>query len=111
MNVVIWNKKALKTVKSFPVNVRKETGYLIYRLQLEDTLSMPQSRPMSIVGSSCHELRIKGENGCYRVFYYLKVKHQIVIFHAFQKKGQKTPKNEIEQGRKNLMEIIYETEK
>jgi len=110
MNEVKWNKNALKEVKSFPEEIKKKLGYLIFKLQIGEKLGMPFSRTMPILGKSCHELRIKGSDGTYRVFYLLKIKGEIIIFHAFQKKDQKTPKNEIDLGKKNLKEMLNEKE-
>jgi phage-related protein len=46
MNKVIWNKRALKEVKEFPEEIRKEIGYLLYVLQVGESIDMPHSRPM-----------------------------------------------------------------
>lgn len=111
MNKVIWNKRALKEVREFPEEIRKEIGYLLYVLQVGELIDMPHSRPMPTLGSGAHELRVKGEDGIYRVFYFLKVKNQILVFHAFKKKSQKTLTLDLELGRKNLKEMLYEKEK
>ena len=108
MNEVEWNQKALKTIQAFPDEVKKELGYLIFKLQKGESLTMPFSRSMPSIGKGCHELRVKDESGIYRAFYFLKVKGKLIIFHSFQKKTQKTPQKEIEQGRKNLREMIDE---
>lgn len=103
---VIWYKPALEEVRDFTEDSRKALGYLIYRLQQGEKLSMPHSRPMPSLGTGCHELRVKDDSGAYRVFYYLKIKDQILIFHAFQKKTEKTSNKDLEQGKKNLKEMI-----
>ena len=108
MNQVIWNKKALREVLDFPDLKKKEVGYLLYKLQRCDSLLMPHSKPMPSIGKGCHELRVKGEDGAYRVFYLLKVENHIFIFHAFKKKTQKTPQKDIELGKKNLKDMLYE---
>jgi phage-related protein len=108
MNKVIWNDKALKEVKGFPEDSKKSIGYLIFKLQQEESLSFPHSRPMPSVEKGCHELRVKDKEGIYRVFYYLKIKGKILIFHAFKKKTQKTSKKEIDLGKKNLKEMLGE---
>ncbi len=106
MNKIVWNKKTLKEVQGFPDIVKKEVGYLLFKLQKGESLAMPHSKPMPSVGKGCHELRVKGEDGAYRVFYFLKVEDQILVFHAFQKKTQKTPLKDIEQGQKNLKDML-----
>jgi phage-related protein len=50
---------------------------------------------MASVGSGGEELRVKDRSGAYRVFYYTKVADSVLIFHAFAKKTQKTPPQEI----------------
>jgi phage-related protein len=39
-------------------------------------------------------------------FYVLKIEHEIVVFHAFKKKTQKTPLKDIELGKKNLKDML-----
>ena len=106
MNEIIWHRKALGVIKSFPVSVKKDLGYLLYRLQAGETLTMPHSRSMRFVGKGCFELRVKGDDGTYRVFYILKMENKILVFHAFKKKTQKTPQHEIELAKNNLKDLI-----
>jgi phage-related protein len=108
MKEVIWHKKALEKLKEFPLSVKKDFGYLIHRLQMGDKLVSPYSRPINSVETGTNELRVKDASGAYRVFYYLKASDGIIIFHAFKKKTQKTPKKEIDIGRKNLKEVLGE---
>ena len=41
-----------------------------------------------------------------RVFYYAKLADSVLIFHAFTKKTQKTPPDEIALGQKRLKEML-----
>ena len=43
-----------------------------------------------------YEIRIEFENNIYRIFCCFDKGNLVVLFNAFQKKTQKTPKNEIE---------------
>jgi hypothetical protein len=45
----IFHPAARETIRSFPVEVRKELGKAIYDLQRGETLSLPLSRPMASV--------------------------------------------------------------
>jgi phage-related protein len=49
---------------------------------------------------------VKGEDGIYRAFYYTASPLGILVFHAFQKKTQRTPPLEIELARKRLKELL-----
>jgi phage-related protein len=86
--------------------VRREFGKTIFDLQRGEKLSMPLSRPMPLVASGVEELRISDRSGAYRVFYYTKLANSILIFHAFAKKTQKTPLNEIALAQKRLKEML-----
>ena len=106
MKAVIWHRQAKDLISEFPEEVRNELGYLIYRLQMGDYLGFPSSSPMKSVGQGVHELRSRGKDGIYRVFYFVKSEKGILVFHAFVKKTQKTPNFEIELGKRRLKEIL-----
>jgi phage-related protein len=84
-------------------SARLEAGFLLRQLQRGELLSMPQSRPMSGVGSRCHELRINDATGTWRVMYRID-NDAIVILEVFAKKTGKTPKTIIDTCRKRLKE-------
>lgn len=107
---VVWNKSALETVRSFSAEVRQEIGALLRLLQNGELLGMPQSKPMKQVGTSAFELRVKDRDGIYRVFYVQFDKNRILVPHAFVKKTQKTPLQEIETAQKRLRRLVNETE-
>jgi phage-related protein len=73
-----------------------------------EVLQMPVSRPMPDVSVGVAELRVRDENGIYRVFYYTASARGILVFHAFTKKTQHTLPSEIELGRKRLKELLHE---
>jgi len=59
------------------------------------------------VAAGVSDLRVKGEDGSYRAFYYTASPQGILVFHAFVKKTQRTPLLEIELARKRLKELLY----
>ena len=100
MKDVLFHPAVRNIVRSFPKEVKQELGKAIYELQVGVKLTYPVSKPISSVGKGVEELRIKDATGAYRVFYLAKFEETILIFHAFQKKTQKTPLKEINVGRK-----------
>jgi len=90
-------------VKSPPLSAaaRVEAGILIRRLQRGEKLSMPQSRPMPVVGPHCHELRIPDDAATWRILYRVD-SDAIVIAEVFSKKTQATPHQVIEACRRRL---------
>ena len=85
----------------FSLEARLEAGFLLRRLQQGESLGMPQSRPMPVIGSRCHELRINDENTTWRVIYRID-EDAIVIVDVFQKKTQTTPASVIRNYQRRL---------
>jgi phage-related protein len=67
---------------------------------------MPNSRPMPAVAAGVSELRLRGQDGIFRVFYYTAAPQGVLVFHAFVKKTQQTPPLEIDLARKRLKELL-----
>jgi phage-related protein len=61
---------------------------------------------MPAVAPGVSELRVKGEDGIFRVFYFTATNKGILVFHAFAKKTQRTPPLEIELAKKRLKELL-----
>ncbi len=57
-----------------------------------------------------YEIRIQSGSNIYRVFCFFDNQNIVVIGHGFQKKTQKTPKNEIEKAQKIRKEYFNEKE-
>lgn len=94
-----------KEIKEFPDEVRCELADVLARLNEGHKLSMPLSRPMPSVGKSVHELRFRDRAGIYRIIYVFVGAGTIYLLHAFMKKTQSTPKQNIDLARKRLKEI------
>ena len=62
---------------------------------------------MSIVGKGVQEIRIRTPDA-YRIFYIAKFAEAIYILHAFQKKTQKTARNNIELGQQRYKQLLQE---
>lgn len=75
-------------------------------MQMGERIPMPNSRPMPAVAAGVSELRVRGEDGNFRVFYYVAAPQGVLVFHAFAKKTQRTPPLEIDLARKHLKELL-----
>jgi len=83
------------TTPPFSANARIEAGYLLRQVQKGIKLSLPQSRPISSIGTRCHELRMNDENLTWRIIYRIYT-DAILILEVFEKKTNKTPKSIID---------------
>ena len=86
---LVWLRGEVRT-PPFGPEARIEAGFLLRRLQQGESLGMPHSRPMPLVGSRCHELRVRDRGHNWRIFYRLDP-DAVVILEVFDKKRQKTP--------------------
>lgn len=59
-------------------------------------LSLGQPYVEKLVGSDVWELKIRHGSNYYRILYFASTGRRFVLLHAFIKKTDKTPKNEIE---------------
>jgi len=84
-------------IKTPPIGeeARREIGRLIRDLQNGESLGMPRSRPMPIIGSRVHELRVPDGDVSWRVFYRID-EEEIVIIEVVQKREQRTPQRVID---------------
>ena len=99
-------KQCHKELKDFPEAVKEDLADALALLDEGVNLSMPLSRPMPSIGSGVHELRLKDRSGIYRIVYFIRKQADIYLIHAFQKKSQKTPKENIELAKQRLKGVL-----
>ena len=63
MKLAVFHPKARDAIRTFPEDVRREFGKIIFDLQKGEKLSMPLSRSMSSVAAGVEELRVKDRSG------------------------------------------------
>jgi len=99
-----WLHGEIKTPPFSPA-ARIEAGILLRRLQEGETLSLPHSRPMPMVGVACHELRIVDSAQSWRIVYHIS-NEAIAILEVFSKKSGKTPRRIIQICRQRLQAYL-----
>lgn len=95
-----WLHGEIKT-PPFSTAARVEAGVLLRRLQRGESLGLPHSRPMPIVGNACHELRVQDAGKSWRIMYCIQA-DAVVILDVFEKKTTKTPKSVVRACEKRL---------
>lgn len=86
---LVWRRGEVKT-PPFSRTARLEAGYLLRLLQKGQALPMPRSRPMAVVGSRCHELRVRDRESDWRIMYRTDAE-AVVILAVFRKTTRATP--------------------
>lgn len=97
---------SLDDIRSFPDDIKQDTGYQLHKVQIGD---MPDDfKYMRSIGSGVVEIRLKDSQGVYRVIYTAKLADTIYVLHAFTKKTQKTPKSDINLAKSRLSQLTQE---
>lgn len=94
MKPIHFMGNSLQCFKEFPQNAKHNAGYQLEKVhrgeQPDDFKSMPT------IGRGVEEIRIRDDSGTYRVIYTARLENAIYVLHAFQKKTQATPKQDID---------------
>ncbi len=80
-------------LRDFPLEARKAAGFELWQIQLG--LEPSDWKPISGIASGVKEIRIH-VLGEWRVMYVAKFADAIYVLHCFQKKTQKTRREDIE---------------
>jgi len=97
---LVWLHGEVKS-PPFSKQARLEAGYLLRGLQNGEVLRLPHARPMSVIGTRCHELRINDAGMSWRIIYRID-SDAIIIVEVFSKKTSQTPLEVIETCKRRL---------
>ncbi len=84
---------SLDDLKNFPDEARRAAGFELDAVQRG--LMPSDFKPMLNIGAGAYEIRLH-VLGEWRVIYVAKLADSVVVLHAFQKKSQKTRREDIE---------------
>ena len=84
---------ALEDLRAFPDTARREAGFQLNLLQ--NGRDPDDWKPMKGIGSGAREIRIRDAQGAFRVVYVAKFSDAIFVLHCFQKKSQRTSREDI----------------
>ena len=100
-----FHERVYAEVQSWPVDVLADYARLVELLtEHGPILRLPHSRAF---GDGLFELRPRGRSGIGRAFYCFLLRKRVVVLHAFIKKTQQTPDNELKMARKRLKEVMH----
>lgn len=94
MKQVKFVGSALKSLREFPEQARRDSGRQLSQLQRGKQPG--DFKPMPSIGRGVEEIRIFDEAGAFRVIYTARMVDAIYVLHAFQKKTASTSKLDIE---------------
>ena len=91
--VIIYGNDFWKFYNKQNQKVRDKINWTIKLVQTLERV--PEKYFKHIVGTNLYEMRIMSGSNIYRVFCFFDKVKLVVVLNGFQKKTQKTPKNEI----------------
>jgi phage-related protein len=104
--IAYYSEKVQKVIDQWPIGIRAFYARTTERMVVfGPNMGMPFTRSM---GERLFEIRARGKEGIGRAFFCTTVGHKIVILHAFIKKTNKTPRQELEIARGRLSEVQNE---
>jgi phage-related protein len=102
-SVEYFHSRVRDEIESWPGGMLADYARIVELLmEFGPYLRMPHSRPL---GSGLFELRPRGREGIGRVFYCFVIGQRVVILHAFVKKTQETPEQDLKIARKRMKEV------
>jgi phage-related protein len=93
---------SLDDLKQFPLEARRAIGFELDAVQRG--LEPSDWKVINIIGSGAYEIRVH-VRGEWRVIYVAKYSEAIYVLHAFQKKTQKTRKEDLDMARRRYQQL------
>lgn len=100
---LLWVGSSLQDLKAFPEDARCVAGHQLHLVQ--QGIEPHDWKSMGSVGPGVYELRIRTAVE-HRVLYVSKFEEGVYVLHAFQKKSQKTGRQDLELARRRYWEIM-----
>ncbi len=63
---------------------------------------------MTSIGHGVREIRVRDDDGAFRVIYVAKLQRAVYVLHCFQKKSQKTSRADIDRATQLYKELMKE---
>ena len=104
MKDLIFLGDSLERLRDFPPSIKNELGYSLHLIQNGGRAI--DEKPFKTVGQGVNEVRVRDENGAFRVMYIAKFREAVYVLHAFQKKTQKTAQSDIDIAKQRYQWLI-----
>ncbi len=94
---------SLERLREFPADAKQDAGYQLGRVQ--EGFEPLNWKPMTSIGASVREIRIRETSGAFRVIYVATISDRIYVLHAFRKKSQKTAKKDLHLAKQRFADL------
>jgi phage-related protein len=97
---------SLDDLRAFLQAARRMAGFQLDRVQ--HGANPTDWKPMSDIGAGVREIRIHDADGAFRVIYVAKFADAVYVLHCFQKKSQRTGKQDIELAKSRYKQLLQD---
>ena len=97
---------ALDDLRAFPTAARRDAGSQLDKVQ--QGRDPDDWKPMNTIGPGVREIRIREADGAFRVIYVAKFEAAVYVLHCFQKKTQKTSREDITLATRRYKDLLKE---
>jgi phage-related protein len=97
---------SLRRLREFPKEAKQDAGYQLE--QVQRGIQPADFKPMPSIGKGVDEIRVWDDTGTYRVIYTARLADAVYVLHAFQKKTQATPRQDIELAKERFAQLTRE---
>lgn len=106
---IAFRGSALDDLRGFPESARRDAGYQLDRVQHGH--EPDDWKPMPGIGPGVSEIRIRDASGAFRIVYVAKFSDAIHVLHCFQKKTQRTSKQDLDLAATRYRDLLKELKK
>jgi phage-related protein len=85
--------RAREELSAFPRQARSRCGFQLFMVQVGR--EPDDWKPMPSVGLGAREIRVRDAAGAFRVVYVARFADAVYVLHAFQKKSEKTAREDL----------------
>lgn len=105
-NPVEFRGRSLQDLRAFPLEARRKAGFQLD--QIQNGFDPDDWKPMENIGPGTKEIRIRDQDGAFRVIYVAKFKDAVYVLYCFQKKTPKTSKTDLKIAEQRYRDLIKE---
>lgn len=105
---LVFRGSALDDLRGFPGAARRQAGFQLARVQ--QGLDPGDWKPMATIGQGVREIRVRDDDGAFRVIYVAKFAEAVFVLHCFQKKSQRTAREDIALATRRYKDLVRELE-
>ncbi len=101
---IVFRATSLDDLRAFPAASRRMAGFQLDRVQHGEEPN--DWKPMASVGRGVREIRVRTADGAFRVIYVASLGDAIYVLHCFQKKSQRTSKEDIALATRRYRQLV-----